>query len=584
MRWKSFLLWGFMLLLLLSACTTAVETAVTPTSTPIIIPTSELKDRSLRLFWWQAPKIINPHLTRATADRDAARLIYEPLASFNGDDKLVPVLATEIPSVRNGLLDPEFKWVRWQIPAGLKWSDGHGFTAHDIKFTYDFIIENGGVSKGTYSAIESIDVLDLQTVQINFKDVNPAWELPFVGSEGLILPGHIFSDTEAEEITPVGTGPYQLESYNTEEVLFLGNQLVTTVKLIYTVNLHYRNADDLYFERIEMDGGGTANEAASAVLEFGDVDFAYNLQLEGDTLSQMVAGENSTGQLLNTVGGTVEQISVIRNDPNDTTYNTLHPFFSIEVDESNANVRQAIAHAIDKEAISALYGPTGEATNAMLVAPADFRSPRDFYPYDLDAARQLLADAGWVDENGDGIVEKDGRDLSITYRTNSNALRQDTQSIIQESLQQIGIDVKIDVSGPFFSSNTTLPNTAYAGTSDILMFALGNNNLDPTSSYLIEWTCGRIPTDNNGKWVGLNTARWCNEAYDALYNQSLVEINPTARAQLLQQMNDMLVENVVVIPLVSRPRVSGVSHQLDGVNLTPWDSHLWNVHEWRRTP
>ncbi len=570
-------------LALLVGCTAVNEPTLRPTATPIVIPTSELKDRTLRLFWWQAPKVVNPHLTSATADRDAARLIYEPLASFNADGELVPVLAAEIPTFENGLLDPDLKWVRWKIPAGLRWSDGKAFTAHDIKFTYDFIQSEGAVTASTYNAVESVDVVDMQTVQVNFKDTNPAWALPFVGTEGMIIPGHIYSEASEAPVPSVGTGPYQLLSANTEEVLFLGSELVTTVKLIYEVNPYYRGKEDLYFRRVEMQGGGTAVEAAGAVLQFGDVDFAYNLQLEGDVLDRMVEEGNGVGRLMNSLGGRVEFLSLIQNDPNDTTFTTPHSILNVAADESNLLVAQAIAHAIDKEAIAALYGPTGAEANAILFAPANFRSEQDFYPYDLDRARQLLAQAGWADTNGNGIVDRDGRDLSLTLRTGPNALRQATQRLIQQSLGEIGIDLKLDVSGQFFSTSTAIPNSLWAGTADMPMFTNGNQTPDPTS-YMREWTCARIPQATDGSWVGVNVARWCSDAYDALYAQVVAETDPAMREQLFKQMNDMLVQNGIVIPLISRARVSGVSNQIEGVELTDWDSHLWNIHEWRRKP
>lgn len=569
--------------LFLMGCTAVAEPVLAPTPTPIIIPTSELRDRTLKLFWWQAPQVRNPHLTSATADRDAARLIYEPLASFNAEGELVPVLAAEIPTFENGLLDPELTWVRWTLPPGLSWSDGQPLTAHDVKFTYDFIINRGAATAGTYTSIESVEVLDRYTVQVNFADTNPAWALPFVGAEGMIIPGHIFAEAgEEAEITPVGTGPYQLVSADPQEVLFLGSELVTTVRFIYEINPHYRNADDLFFQRIELKGGGTAPEAASAALEFGDVDFAYNLQLEGGVLDELVAAGNGTGRLMSSLGGRVEFISMTQTDPSGTGYDTPNPYLSAAADESNLYLLQAIAHAIDKEAILALYGPTGEVANSILFEPANFRSEQTFYPYDLERAAALLAQAGWEDTDGNGIVDKNGRDLTLTFRTSANALRQETQRIIQASLAQIGVDARLDVSGQFFSTSTGIPNSLWAGTADMQMFTNGNQTPDPTS-YMREWTCARIPQAQGGAWSGVNVARWCDETYDALFSQAVVETDPARREQLFKQMNDILVENVIVIPLISRSRVSGVSSEIEGVSLTPWDSHLWNVHEWRRT-
>ncbi|NJN55052.1 MAG: hypothetical protein HC804_10020 [Anaerolineae bacterium] len=195
-----------------------------------------------------------------------------------------------------------------------------------------------------------------------------------------------------------------------------------------------------------------------------------------------------------------------------------------------------------------------------------------------------MMQAGWADTDGNGFVDKNGRDLSLVLRTGPNALRQQTQDLIQQSLSAIGIDLKLDVSGQFFSPAVTIPNSLWAGTADSPMFTNGNQTPDPTS-YMREWTCARIPQANaDGNWVGVNVARWCNEAYDALYAQVVTETDPAVREQLFKQMNDMVVQNGIVIPLISRARVSGVSNQLEGVELTDWDSHLWNIHEWRRIP
>src|SRR5690606_31452329 len=144
---------------------------------------------------------------------------------------------------------------------------------------------------------------------------------------------------------------------------------------------------------------------------------------------------NGIARIESSLGGRVEHIALVQNDPNAPTFQTPHPFFNSATDPDNLYLLQAIAHAIDKEAILALYGPTGQVANTILMAPANFRSPQTYYEYDLEKARALLAQAGWVDENGDGIVEKDGQPLTMTFRTNSNALRQASQTIIQQSLQ-----------------------------------------------------------------------------------------------------------------------------------------------------
>jgi len=96
---------------------------------------------TLRMLWWQAPTILNPHLATGGKDTDASRVTYEPLASFNADGELVPFLAAEIPSLENGGVAADGKSVTWKLKADVKWSDGEPFTADDVKFTFDYIAD-----------------------------------------------------------------------------------------------------------------------------------------------------------------------------------------------------------------------------------------------------------------------------------------------------------------------------------------------------------------------------------------------------------------------------------------------------------
>ena len=92
-----------------------------------------------------------------------------------------------------------------------------------------------------------------------------------------------------------------------------------------------------------------------------------------------------------------------------------------------------------------------------------------------------------------------------------------------------------------------------------------------------------VATPENN-WTGDNISRWCDPTYDDLFSQASVEPDSDKRQQLFMQMNDLLIENVVIIPLVRRPRISGIGNDITGVELTPWDSHLWNIEDWRRVP
>jgi peptide/nickel transport system substrate-binding protein len=111
------------------------------------------------------------------------------------------------------------------------------------------------------------------------------------------------------------------------------------------------------------------------------------------------------------------------------------------------------------------------------------------------------------------------------------------------------------------------------------MYNDGNPNPDP-GSYMQYLTSDQIPQKENN-WTGENVGRWRSPEYDTLYQQSTTEIDPDKRAQLFIQMNDKVIEDIAVIPLVHRARVIGVNPNLTGVDPTPWDAELWNIKDWR---
>ena len=110
-------------------------------------------------------------------------------------------------------------------------------------------------------------------------------------------------------------------------------------------------------------------------------------------------------------------------------------------------------------------------------------------------------------------------------------------------------------------------------------FSDGNLSPDP-GGFMKYWLCSSIPQKANN-WTGENAERWCNPQYDALYAQSQREIDPDKRARLFIQMNDMLIDDIVMIPLVHTADLYSASNALVGVDLTPWDAGVWNIKDWR---
>ena len=541
--------------------------------------TSKPDSSTLKLLYWQAPTILNPHLSTGFKDAEASRITLEPLASFDGNGKLIPFLAAEIPTVENGGVPKNGKSVTWKLKQNIKWSDGTPFTAADVVFTYQYVTnpQVAAVSGGTYDVIASVEAIDDYTVKVNFKDVNPAWYLVFVGGEGMILPKHIYepyNGRNAREapanLKPVGTGAYRVVEFKPGDTV------------IYEPNPEFREADKLGFERVELKGGGDATSAARAVLQTGDADFAANLQVEAPILQELEAA--GKGKVVTDFGALMERIIINHSDPNKATSDGErsnigfpHPFFS------DLKVRQALALAIDRDTIAKqLYGVTGKVTSNFLVAPQKYVSPNTSYEYNLERANQLLDSAGWRDTNGNGIRDKDGVEMSVVFQTSVNPLRQKTQAVIKQGLQSIGMEVElksIDAS-VYFSSDPSSNDTLEHFYADLQMYMTGNINPDP-GAYMKFYTCNQIPQKANN-WSGDNNSRYCNPEYDKLWQKSTVELDPKKRQQLFIQMNDLLVNEAVGIPLVHRANVVAFSNSITGYNLTPWDMRTWDIMNWQR--
>ncbi len=576
MKIRSFAAVG-LCLLVIGGCRPAPDSQVTEPGAETT--ESATADDTLRLLYWQAPTILNPHFSSGFKDSEASRITLEPLASFDAEGNMVLFLAAEEPTLENGGVSEDGRTVTWTLKEDILWSDGTPFTAEDVAFTYEFIAnpEVASNTAGTYETIESVEALDDTTVQITFTEPNPAWYLVFTGTQGMVLPKHMFEEyngangREAPANTmPIGTGPYRVVDFTPGDVV------------VYEANPNYRDADSLAFSRVELKGGGDATSAARAVLQTGDVDYAYNLQVEANVLEQLSQG--GQGEVVTNFGSLIERIVLNFTDPNQATADGEvssvefpHPYLS------DPQVREALALAMDRDTIAEqLYGPTGQATANFLVAPEPFRSPNNEFSYDLEQAAALLDEAGWTDTNGNGTRDKDGQEMEMVFQTSVNPVRQKTQEIVKQSLEDLGIGVElksIDAS-VYFSGDPASRETLERFQADIQMFTTGNTNPDP-GSYMKTYTCGEI-TQKENNWTKTNYSRYCNPEYDALWQQSTTELDPAVRQDLFIQMNDMLIDEVAVIPLVHRADAVGVSNRLAGINLTPWDLGPWNIAEWRR--
>jgi peptide/nickel transport system substrate-binding protein len=562
-----------------------------PTQAATEAPTGAVPARgqgeTLILLYFQAPTIVNPHLSPGTKDLSASRITYEPLASFDKDSKLTPLLAAEVPSLENGQFAADGTSATWKLKKDVKWADGEPFTADDVLFTYQYIInpEVKSSSAGAYSEVESVEILDDYTVKVNFKQPTAAWYAPFVGPFGMIIPRHIFEDYNGanfadapENLQAIGTGPYFVSEYRKEDVLIIGGNAVSTVKIIYEINPYFREPDKPFFSKVELQGGGDLNLAGQASKE-GTVDFAWNLALPEDTL----VGIESAGKVrvLAAPSSFVERIMINFTDPNretaDGERSSLqfpHPFLS------DLQVRRAISMAIDRETIAAPYGRGGKLTTNILVEPSFYASPNNAFEYNPQKAATLLEDAGWVDSNEDAVREKDGVELRLVFQTSIQPLRQAAQEQVKKDLEAIGFAVELkQVDASIFlgppKDTTDTRRQFYA---DLEEFAFSNKSPDP-AAYMAGWVCDQAAQKEND-WSLPNWSRYCNPEFDALFNQAAAELDPDKRTELFVRMNELLIRDVAVIPLVNTTLPTAISVDLKGYDATPWDVEVWKIADW----
>jgi len=538
------------------------------------------RDGEVKIIYWQAPSILNPFLSGGTKDVESASMIIEPLARYDENGELVAWLVEDIPTTDNGGVSADLTQITWKITSGITWSDGTPFTSADVKFTYEYCTHpEGGCAQVTkFEGVSSVETPDDLTVVVNFEKSTPFPYGPFVGGESPILQKAQFENcmgAKAPECTdanfgPIGTGPFVVTEVKPNDV--------TTME----ANPNYREAGKPAFASVTFKGGGDATAAGRAVMETGEFDYAWNLQLAPDVIAQMEAGGKGTP--VAGFGPLVERIMLNNTNPDpalgpdERAVVRPHPFLG------DPAVYKAMSMAIDRPLLVEIgYGKAGKVTCNWVPAPEAFNSTSmSCDTQDLAGANKLLDDAGIVDTDGDGIREKDGVPLSIVYQTSTNAVRQDFQALIKQWWSEIGIESELRNinASVFFGGDPGSPDTFQKFYADVEMYANTFNGTDP-QAYLGNGLCDKAPSPSS-QWQGENISRFCMEEYDALYDELTKTAGLEARAEIGKKLNDMIVQNGGMIPLVHRGRLSAHANSLGGVVLNVWDSELWNVADWYR--
>ncbi|QEL23947.1 peptide ABC transporter substrate-binding protein [Bosea sp. F3-2] len=530
----------------------------------------------LKILLWQAPTLLNPHFASGTKDQIASRVFYEPLAGWDKEGNLFPQLAAEVPTRANGGLSEDGKVVTWKLKPGVKWHDGKPLTADDVVFTWEYAKDpaTAAYTTGSYTNIKVEKVDDL-TVKVIFQEPTPFWADPFVGVNGMIIPKHHFGDyvgAKSREapanLKPVGTGAYKFVEFKPGDIL------------TGTRNEDYHVKNQPHFDTLEVKGGGDAVSAARAVLQTGEYDYAWNLQVEDEVLKRMETG--GRGKVSAVASGDIEFIILNTTDPwtevdgERSSVKTKHPTLT------DPAVRQAINLLIDRDSIQKfIYGRGGTATASFVNEPKQFKSQKLKYEFNIEKANKVLDEAGWK-KGADGIREKDGKRLKYVYQTSINAPRQKTQAIIKQACQRAGIDLELKsvTASVFFSSDVANPDTYTKLYVDMEMYTTTQPQPDP-ERFLNQFTSWEIATKEN-KWLGRNVSRYSDPEADKAYKAAQKELDPAKRAALLIKVNEIFCEANVILPILSRTRVAAALNNLSHDH-SGWDVDTWNLAAWYRS-
>ncbi|MBF9049223.1 peptide ABC transporter substrate-binding protein [Roseobacter sp. HKCCD9010] len=536
----------------------------------------------LNIIYWQAPSTLNPYLSGGTKEVESASLVLESLARFDNAGTMVPWLATEIPTIENGGVAEDLTSITWTLAEGVMWSDGTALTPADLIFTWEYCTHpEGGCAQASYfDGVTSVEDLGDNQVRVNFAAPTPFPYTAFVGAESPIIQAAQFAEclgARAPECTdanfgPIGTGPFVVTDFRPNDVIE------------FVANENFRFPDRPYFETVTFKGGGDAAAAARSVLETGEFDYAWNLQIDPTILAQMEAQGNGT--VVTAFGTSVERLHLNQFNPDpalgdvrSTADAGPHPFLT------NPVIGQAMSMAIDRALLVEVgYGAGGQPTCNVLPAPELYASTANdsCLVQDIAGANALLDEAGIVDTNGDGIREADGVPLQVLYQTSTNAVRQDTQALVKQWWSEIGIDAElrnIDAS-VFFGGDPASPDTFQKFYADIEMYTNNFAGVDP-QAYMANWRCNEIPGPDT-QWQGSNIQRFCDPAYDALVDEMAMTADLQERGRIAREMNDMIMQSYSIIPLVHRGGVSAHANSLEGIRMSDWDSELWNIMDWRR--
>jgi peptide/nickel transport system substrate-binding protein len=464
------------------------------------------------------PENLNPMIYTSTYAGDVMSILHEPVVSMNDRFEWEPTLCESWEWSADHLV------LTFHIRKGIRWNDGAPFSAYDVASTYR-LCQNPDVPyryRSNFVNWEGVEAADSSTVVIRYKVVYPD---QMFDTNFHILPAHIVDALDPKTIAewPINRQPVTLGAYRLAQWV-PGQQLVL-------------ERNPLYF--------GKAGNFDRIVLKITPEETVRLLQLE-----------NGEVDMVETIP--TKDIARLRNNPDLKLYplrGRLLGYLQYNLRKptlADPRVRHAISLAIDRTAMveGLMYGfaqPAGSVMAPVLGWPHDASLAPD--PHAPERARALLAEAGWTDRDGDGVVDKDGQPLALEIKTRTgDPVREDGVIIVQENLSRVGIRAT-----PRLLELATVLDQLKVGEFDIY-YGQFRARLSPDITSLF----GSAQTHERG---GSNYGGYSNPQVDALMGQAVDQLDPQLARPLWHQVQRMIYEDQPWTMLYYRDQVVGINRR-----------------------
>ncbi len=521
------------------------------------------------------PPGFNAIVTDTGYDQLVAELTMLGVAEIDPFGNFYTELAADLPTLENGgVVFDEDAWtmdVTWKLRENIAWADGEPVTADDVIFTWNAIMDpEGGIWAEGADYTDSIEKIDDHTFVVHYNTVYPNYMTQFGGENFVVWPEH-YCDASQGFVAwdcnrnPLSNGPYILEQWEAGD------------HMTFVRNPGYFQPGKPFIDRI-------------IVRIVPEQPVRKTLLLEGEAdvnmwLSEVVIDELKDSADVNLTFSPSERwvMRIFMNqaargstDPDESP----HPFFS------DVRVRRAVRMAIDVDTIAEeIFLGYSKPIWTEFFRPPYVCDNIPMPEYDPEGAKALLEEAGWTDEDGDGVREchgclnaDEGHPMTgefIIYAEYGEELEL-AQQLIAEMLREIGIDLELTmVEGGILWADYESGGIEQQGGFDINMWDDGYPGIDPTDHLWYYYYSEAAEID-----YGWNVVRWRNEDFDALLDESYT-LDEEYRQELFCQMAELLDEEVPQILLWSAVDVNGFTDRVEGVQATVNDIMTWNVADWK---